>query len=280
MLWREFLNELYVRFGSPERISHFLIKILTINVIIIFGIVIYRIVSWVLSRMLKKHQEPRAMTIIPLTNSILKYITFFIVLIAVLREFGINYGAILAGAGVIGLAVGFGAQTLIRDIISGFFILFENLISVGDVIEIGSESGVVERIGLRTTQFRDYSGVLRTIPNGELTRFGNYNRDFMRALITVDLDYDTDITKGMTIAEKVAKDWAKQRHEIVLEGPEVQGILGFSPSGMTIRIVVKVKPQTQWDAERELRRLLKLAFDEQGIKIPAERRTIFLQKYK
>ncbi|MCX7784822.1 MAG: mechanosensitive ion channel [candidate division WOR-3 bacterium] len=278
MLWQKFWNEIYSRFVSPERIAHFLVKILTILLIVALGIIIYRIVTWILSRVLKKHQEPKALTIIPLTNSILKYLTFFIVLIAVLRELGVNYGAILAGAGVVGLAVGFGAQTLIRDIISGFFLLFENLISVGDVIEVGQESGVVERIGLRTTQFRDYSGVLRTIPNGELTRFGNYNRDFMRVLITVDFDYDSDIRKGMAVADKVAKEWAKNNPEIVLEEPEVQGILGFSPSGMTIRVVAKVKPQTQWDAERDLRRLLKLSFDEHGIKIPAERRMIYLQK--
>ncbi len=277
-MWQAFWNELYSRFWGPQRIAHYLSKVIVILIIIFIGIVVYRTVSWFLSRLLKKHQEPRAMTIIPLTNSILKYLTFFIILIAILRELGVNYGAILAGAGVIGLAVGFGAQTLIRDVISGFFILFENLISVGDVIEIGSESGTVERIGLRTTQFRDYSGVLRTIPNGELTRFGNYNRDFMRALVSVNLDYDTDISRGMMIAEKVAKDWAKNNPEIVLEEPVVQGILDFSPAGATIRIVTKVKPQTQWKAEIDLRRLLKFAFDEHGIKIPAERKTVFLQK--
>jgi len=278
MVWREFLNELYKRFLSPDRLAHYLFKLLTIILIVIIAVVIYRFVTWLLCRFLKRHQKRRTKTIIPLINSILKYITLFIVLIAILREFGINYGAILAGAGVIGLAVGFGAQTLIRDIISGFFILFEDLISVGDVITSGEESGTVEKIGLRTTQFREYSGILRTIPNGELTRFGNYNRDFMRALVTIDIDYDSNIEKCILITDNVAKDWAKQNQDIVLEEPSVQSILNFSTKGTTIRIVVKVKPQTQWKAEMDLRKLLKLAFDEKGIKFPAERREVYLKK--
>ena len=197
-----------------------------------------------------------------------------------LREFGINYGAILAGAGVIGLAVGFGAQTLIRDIISGFFILFEDLISVGDFIAVGNESGVVENIGLRTTQYREFSGILRTIPNGELTRFGNYNRDFLRALVAIDIDYDSSIEKCIAITEKVAKDWAKQNQDVVLEEPIVQSILNFSTKGTTIRIVIKVKPQAQWNAETQLRYQLKLAFDKEGIKFPAERRDVNIKNIR
>jgi len=278
MVWREFLNELYKRFLSPDRLAHYLFKLLTIILIVIIAVVIYRFVTWLLCRFLKRHQKRRTKTIIPLINSILKYLTLFIMLIAVLREFGINYGAILAGAGVIGLAVGFGAQTLIRDIISGFFILFEDLISVGDVITSGEESGTVEKIGLRTTQFREYSGILRTIPNGELTRFGNYNRDFMRALVTIDIDYDSNIEKCILITDNVAKEWAKQNQNIVLEEPSVQSILNFSTKGTTIRIVVKVKPQTQWKAEMDLRKLLKLTFDEKGIKFPAERRDVHIKK--
>lgn len=278
MVWREFLNELYKRFLSPDRLAHYLFKLLTIILIVIIAVVIYRFVTWLLCRFLKRHQKRRTKTIIPLINSILKYLTLFIMLIAVLREFGINYGAILAGAGVIGLAVGFGAQTLIRDIISGFFILFEDLISVGDIITSGEESGTVEKIGLRTTQFREYSGILRTIPNGELTRFGNYNRGFMRALVTIDIDYNSNIEKCILITDNVAKDWAKQNQGIVLEEPSVQSILNFSTKGTTIRIVVKVKPQSQWKAEMDLRKLLKLAFDEKDIKFPAERRDVYLKK--
>jgi small conductance mechanosensitive channel len=231
MIWHEFLNELNKQFLSPERFAHFLFKLLTILLIILIAIVIYRFVSWLLCRFLRKHQHRRTKTIIPLINSILKYLTLFIMLIAVLREFGVNYGAILAGAGVIGLAVGFGAQNLIKDIISGFFILFEGLIDVGDVITVGDEGGVVENIGLRTTQFREFSGLLRTIPNGELTRFGNCNRGFMRALVAIDIDYDSNIDKCIAITDKVAREWAKQNQNIVLAEPSIQRILNYTTKG-------------------------------------------------
>jgi small conductance mechanosensitive channel len=174
--------------------------------------------------------------------------------------------------------VGFGAQNLIKDIISGFFILFEGLIDVGDVITVGDEGGVVENIGLRTTQFREFSGLLRTIPNGELTRFGNCNRGFMRALVAIDIDYDSNIDKCIAITDKVAREWAKQNQNIVLAEPSIQRILNYTTKGTTIRIVIKVKPQTQWNAEWQLRYQLKLAFDKEGIKFPAERRDVYIKK--
>lgn len=282
MIWQEFFKEIYKRFISPERFANYLIKLVSIIFIIIILFIIYRLISIGLRRILKKRiggiHEARAKTVIPLVDSIIRYLFFFITIIAILRELGINYGAILAGAGVVGLAVGFGAQSLIKDIISGFFILFEGLISVGDVITVGDETGVVENIGLRSTQFREFSGLLRTIPNGELTRFGNYNRDFMRALVSIDVDYDSNVEKCIAITEEVAKEWAKQNQEIVLEEPIVQGILNYTTKGTTIRIVVKVKPQTQWDAEWQLRYKIKLAFDKEGIKFPADRRDVHIKK--
>jgi len=278
MVWKQFLQELYAKFTSPEKLGHLLFTILTIVLIIVVTFFIYRFLTWILKRYLKKHREPRALTIVPLINSIIKYLAFFIVIIATLREFGVNYGAILAGAGVVGLAVGFGAQTLIRDIISGFFILFEDLISVGDVINVGSESGTVEKIGLRTTQFREFSGVLRTIPNGELTRFGNFNRDFMRAIVSVDFDYDFDINQGFKILEQIAQEWAKENKKIIIEQPQIQGVIGYTTAGITLRIVVKVKPQTHWQAERELRHRIKVTLDKQGISIPFDQQTIHLKQ--
>jgi small conductance mechanosensitive channel len=167
----------------------------------------------------------------------------------VLHKLGVNYSAILASAGIVGLAVGFGAQTLVRDVIVGFFLLFEDTVSVGNVITVGNESGVVESIGLRATQSREFSGILRVIPNGELARFGNFNRGFMRAIVNFDLAYEQDTTKGMADALATARQWANENKEIVLEEPIVQGILDFGSSGVTVRVCVKVKPQTQWDAE-------------------------------
>lgn len=278
MVWQEFLEEFYAKFTHPEKLGHLLFKVLNIIIIIIAIFLVYKFMSWILKRYLRKHKERRALTIIPLINSLLSYLAFFIAIIAILREFGVNYGAILAGAGVVGLAVGFGAQTLIRDFISGFFILFEDLISVGDVINVGNESGTVERIGLRTTQFREFSGVLRTIPNGELTRFGNFNRDFMRVIVPVDFDYDFDINKGFKIVKQIAQDWTKENQSIILEQPNVQGVTNFGKAGVTLRIVVKVQPQAVWQAERDLRLRVKTTLDQMGIRIPFDQQTVHIKQ--
>lgn len=279
MVWQKFLENLKERFFSPERLVNYFVKLVNVIIIIAIGVAIYLIITKTLKNLFKKRLDEtaarRTRTILPLINNLLKYIIFFFVLIMVLHEIGVDYSAILAGAGIVGLAVGFGAQTLVRDVITGFFLLFEDTISVGDVITVGNESGVVESIGLRATQFREFSGLLRVIPNGELTRFGNFNRGFMRAIVNINLAYEQDATKGMAVALETAKQWANENKEIVLEEPSVQGILDFGSSGVVFRVVVKVKPQTQWEAERELRLRIKKAFDEAGIEIPFERRVIY-----
>jgi moderate conductance mechanosensitive channel len=282
MVWREFIQKLGERFWSPERLAQYSVKLVSIVIFALIAIIAYLIVSRGLKKIFAKKlgdaQARRARTILPMVNSLLKYIILFIALIMVLHELGVDYSAILAGAGVVGIAVGFGAQSLVKDIISGFFLLFEDTISVGDVISVGEESGMVESIGLRTTQFREFSGLLRVIPNGELTRFGNYNRGFMRALVNVNIPYDQDAEKGMAIALATAKQWATEHKEIVLEGPSVQGVLDFGTTGTTIRVIVKVKPQKQWEAEFELRRLIKKAFDSAGLEIPYKQKVELHQK--
>jgi small conductance mechanosensitive channel len=282
MVWQEFLKNLAEKFWSPERLAQYFSKFISVVIIIVISAIVYLVISKGLKKLFKKKlgeiEARRTRTIFPLINNLLKYVIFFIALIMVLHEIGIDYSAILAGAGIVGLAVGFGAQSLVKDIISGFFLLFEDTVSVGDVITIGDEGGIVESIGLRTTQYRDFSGLLRVIPNGKLTRFGNFNRGFMRAVVVVSLAYEQDAENGMAIALKTAKQWADENKEIVLEEPFVQGILDFQASGVTIRLVVKVRPQTQWNAEFELRRRIKKAFDDAGVEIPFERRVIYTKK--
>ena len=282
MVWHEFIKKLGEKFWSAERLAQYSVKLVSIIIIVLIAIIVY----WVIANSLRKifarklgdTHARRARTILPLVNSLLKYVILFIALIMVLHELGVDYSAILAGAGIVGIAVGFGAQSLVKDIISGFFLLFEDTISVGDVILIGNESGVVESIGLRTTQFREFSGLLRVIPNGELTRFGNYNRGFMRALVNVNLAYEQDAEKGMAIALATAQKWAAEHKAVVLEEPRVQGVLDFGASGILIRVIVKVQPQKQWDAEFELRRRIKQAFDAAKIEIPFKQRVIVQQK--
>jgi small-conductance mechanosensitive channel len=217
-------------------------------------------------------------TVAPLLKSLLKYGTIFVAAVLVLRALGVDPTPIIAGAGVIGLAVGFGAQTLVKDVISGFFLLFEGVIAVGDVITFGNSTGVVEEVGLRVTKYRTFSGELWVIPNGEIRAFGNHNRQWMRAIVTVGVAYEQDVVKAMHILEEVGKTWATEHQDIVLEAPAVQGILSFDDSAVALRLVVKVPPSQQGTAEWELRRLIKEAFDREGVKIPIPRRVFITRQ--
>lgn len=212
--------------------------------------------------------ETRARTLQPLTESLIRYLVYFIALVMVLREVNVDATAILASAGVLGLAIGFGAQNFIRDILSGFFLLFEGAIQVGDVITVAEHAGLVERIGIRTTQIRKYNGELWTIPNGQIQMFGNANRDFMRAIVEVGVGYAGDLERAIAVMQKVGEAWVAEHPDLALGPPEVQGVMEFRDTAVTIRLAIKVKPLEHWAAERELRRRIKLAFDEQAEAIP------------
>jgi small-conductance mechanosensitive channel len=217
-------------------------------------------------------------TVAPLLKSLLKYGTIFVGGVLVLRAMGVDPTPIIAGAGVIGLAVGFGAQTLVKDVISGFFLLFEGVIAVGDAITFGNSGGVVEEVGLRVTKYRTFSGELWVIPNGEIRAFGNYNRQWTRAIVSVGVAYEQDVGKTMRIMEEVGKQWAEERRDIVLEAPEVQGIMSFDDSSVNLRLVIKVRPMQQWGAERQLRYRLKETFDREGVEIPFPRQVVYTRQ--
>ena len=278
MIWREIWSQLGLKLWTPERIARHITSLIVIVIILVAAYLVYRLISSLLHKLVKRERglllNGKRRTIIPLIRNVLMYVIGFVALIMVLHQLGINYTAILAGAGVVGLAIGFGAQTLIRDFISGFFILFEGLLNVGDYIKVGDNEGTVEQVGLRTTQFRAYNGVLHTIPNGELTKFGNYNRGFCRALVDVEIPYEQNIREVMVRIHEVATAWAAEHSDIVLEPPSLLGILTFGEAGMKVQVAVKVKPQTHWPAERELRVALKEAFDLAGIRIPGPRRDV------
>lgn len=221
--------------------------------------------------------ETRSRTLRPLVESLVRYVVYFIALVMVLREAGVDAAALLASAGVVGLAVGFGAQHVIRDIISGFFILAEGLIRVGDVITVGEHTGLVEQISVRTLQLRKFSGELWSIRNGELNVFGNLNRDFSRAIVDVAVAYEADLRRAMTVVQQVGQAWAAEHQEITLGAPEVQGVIRLGESGIDIRLVVTVQPMAHWAAERELRARIKDAFDREGIEIPFPRRVTYVR---
>lgn len=277
-----FWQALKTQFFSPEKLVDYAVRAIQIVLVLVGAWLVYLVVSRILRRALSRAQlhERRARTLLSLIQSLLGYGILFVAIVLVLRILGVDYTAILAGAGVVGLAVGFGAQTLVRDFISGFFLLFEDLISVGDFITVGDISGTVERVGLRITQLRGFDGTLHVVPNGELTKFGNANRGFCRALVTVDMAYEQDTQKGLSLAAEAARRWYEANRELALEPPEVQGIVAFGESGVRIRVVAKVQPMQHWQAERSLRLVLKEAFDAAGIEIPFPRRVVYARQEK
>lgn len=226
-------------------------------------------------------RRQRALTVSNLIVSAARYVVWTIAAIMVLAEIGIDIGPLLAGAGIAGLAIGFGAQTLVKDVISGIFLLFDDIIHVGDLITFGSTTGTVEGISLRLIKVRKFDGELVMIPAGELRTFGNKSVGFARAIVPVGVSYEQDLRDILEVLESVAEEWASipENKEVMLEEtPLVQSLMELGDSAVTARIVVQVLPGSQFQAERDMRRMVKERFDERGIEIPFPRRTVYVRQ--
>ena len=221
----------------------------------------------------------RAETIGAVLRSIATASIWTLAVFMILAEFEINLGPLIAGAGIVGVAIGFGAQSLVRDFLSGMFMLVEDQFGVGDVIDVGEASGVVEGVSLRTTRIRSVDGTVWHVPNGEIKRVGNKSQQWSRALIDFQVAYDTDIAKAREVIKRVADEvWHDESlKELVLEEPEVWGVENFGPDGVDIRLVMKTSPADQWKVMRELRQRMKAAFDAEGIEIPFPQRTVHVR---
>ena len=290
-MFKQYVNSFYqtvLSFFSPENIILWWGKLISIIIILVVARIALSIIGKLIEKSLtplkksKNYQKriSRANTLIPLLQSISKYVIYFIAVVMVLKELGVDTTAIIASAGVVGLAIGFGAQSFVKDIISGALLLFEGVISVGDSVNISEHSGTVEVISLRNIHLRKFSGELRVIPYGEVASFGNFNRGYMRAVVEVGIAYEQDVERGMKALEEIANKWAEENKDIVLEPPIIQGVLSLGSSDVTLRIAIKVKPMTHWGAERELKRRIKDTFDKKGIEIPFPRQVVYLRREK
>ena len=222
----------------------------------------------------------RAQTIGLVLRSVASVVIWTVALVTILGEIGINLGPIIASAGIVGIALGFGAQSLVKDFLSGIFMLIEDQYGVGDVVDVGEATGTIEAVTLRTTRMRDVNGVVWHVPNGNILRVGNFSQQWARALLDVSVAYDTDVELAQRVIKEVAdrvwqdEDWAGQ----ILEEPEVWGVEQFGPDALVIRLVVKTQPSQQWKVLRELRARLKAAFDDAGIEIPFPQRTVWVRR--
>lgn len=217
--------------------------------------------------------ERKADTLSELLKSVLRYGLYILGIITMLETVGFKTSTLLVGAGLGGVAIGFGAQSLIKDIISGFFILFEDQFSVGEYITIDSMSGIVEGVGLRITKLKSFSGDLHIIPNGQITKVTNHSRDNIRALVDVSIGYEVDIDKALKLLEEVSID-IKNSNEDIIEGPSVLGVQNLGEYGVTIRIIARTKPLKHWSVEMELRKRIKDIFQKESINIPYPTRVI------
>lgn len=246
--------------ATAELIVH-LVAALVVAAALLLG---YRLLVGLLERVARTrpvHETARFRTLTSLVTSLARWAVGFAATILILRELGVDVLPIIVSAGVLGLAVGFGAQSLIRDVITGFFLLFEGLLHVGDVVQIGATSGVVESIGLRVTTVRADDGALRVLPNGQITEYANYSAGGARAVIDVPVARDVPIEQAVRVLADVGAAWAEQASAAALDPPQVPGIIGFSDGQSVLRLSVRVAPERRLAAEAELRRRVKDAFD-------------------
>lgn len=248
-------------------------KLASIIVIVIVIWVINKLVSKLIDRTLTNRRaattlisDKRANTLGEVLKKLVYYVLIFISTMIVLDIFNIPTRSILATAGIGGLAIGFGAQSLVKDIITGFFILLENQYSVGDLIESGDFEGVVEELGLRVTKLRAFSGELHIIPNSNIQIVTNKTRGAMRALVQVTVSYKEDINKTIEVLDRACKEIGLN-NELIVEGPTVLGVTDLNQYGVTINIVAKTQPMDQWSIERQIRKRVKETLEEEGIQI-------------
>jgi small conductance mechanosensitive channel len=278
-------------------------KPLTILAIILIALLVSRILHWLIKRSmmrafsgsgsnrlarLREHtpnvllrsqewdlrSEARVHTLIAVFRSVASIIVWFVAVVWILGILHIDFGPLVAGAGIIGVALGFGAQNVVRDTLAGYFIVVEDQMGVGDVVDLGPDArGKVEKVTLRSTRVRDVQGTVWHVPNGQILRVGNKSQEWAQALIDLEVDVDTEYEAASDVILRVAEamsaepDWSTE----ILASPEVLGIENFTAEGSVISLVVKTRPASQFGVMRELRRRLKAAFDEAGVRLPAAR---------
>lgn len=224
--------------------------------------------------------KQRAKTLGSILRSTTTAAIYTIAALMALGEFDIDLGPLIAGAGIAGIALGFGAQSIVKDFLSGFFMLVEDQYAVGDIIDVGAASGVVEAISLRTTQLRDVNGTIWYVPNGEILRVGNKSQQWARAVMDIQVAYDTDISLASRVIKEVADEvWHEHLEKAtIIEEPEIWGVEMFGDSAIAIRLVVKTEPGEQFATGRVIRGRLVEAFEREGIEIPFPQRVVWMRQ--
>ncbi|REK72021.1 mechanosensitive ion channel family protein [Paenibacillus paeoniae] len=255
---------------------------------IVLIVVISKLIMWVLHKSLdrivleraSKHppsQARRMTTVGKLVKNVVTYIMYFILFMLLLSEVGINLGPLLAGAGVVGIAIGFGAQSLVKDILTGFFIILEDQFAVGDVIQTGTFKGTVEVIGLRTTKILSWTGEVHMIPNGMINEVTNFSVNNTLAVVDVLVAYEAHVDRALSI---ISETMNQLKHENLVKRPEVLGVQLMSATSVTIRVTGECKPNTHHMVARVMNKEIKDALDRNGIEVPYPRMVTYQRTYE
>lgn len=257
-----------------------------IAIILILASLVVKVSKKLIERVFSQNQKKkiritkrREETMKKLIENALIYIVYTIVILTILDTVGIKIGPLLAGAGIAGLAIGFGAQSLVKDVISGFFIVFEDQFSVGDYVYISGVEGTVEEIGLRTTKVKDWTGERHVLPNGNISQVTNYSIHNGVPVVDINIPYENDVHEARDIIEKINKD-VFNKSDIFLSEPEIIGVQTLDVSHYIIRVISETLPGSQWAGERYLRGEIQSGLYSRGIDIPAPRVVMYSNEEK
>lgn len=269
--WKAFQDKLVNKLIDPALWGSFLLGLIQIALILVIGKITVKIAKKMLHHfMIERENNPlkldtrRTRTVGKLLENFVNYAVNFIMILMILNQFGVNLGPVLAGAGVVGLAIGFGAQSLVKDVITGFFIIFEDQFAVGDVIQTGSYKGTVQEIGLRVTRLKSWTGEVHIIPNGTISQVTNFSINNSLAVIDVAIDYEADLDKAKQVLDETIKAYYENSLNMV-KPPEVLGVQSLGTTEVTLRITAECKPNTQASVSRQLYAEIKKAFETKGV---------------
>ncbi|WP_442602497.1 mechanosensitive ion channel family protein [Paenibacillus sp. KN14-4R] len=273
-------------FEDPDKLLATVVDILQIIAIYIAAKVIVKIANKAISKMIAAKQHSpikidvrRTNTIFKLANNIISYTVNFIAIMLILSQLGVNLGPILAGAGVLGLAIGFGAQSLVKDVITGFFIIFEDQFAVGDVVQIDQFKGTVEQIGIRVTRVRSWTGEVQIIPNGNIKQVTNFSLHNSIAVVDVSIAYEANVEEAIGVLQSVSQRLYESNDSIVAE-PKVLGVQTLGNSEIVLRTTAECRPNTHSDVTRLMHAEIKKEFDTHGIEIPYPKTITYLKSEK
>jgi len=235
--------------------------------------------AFVAAPLLTARRVQRAKTLASVLNSVTTGVIGTVVMLLIMGELGYSLGPLLASAGIAGVALGFGAQTLVKDLLAGIFLLLEDQYGVGDSVVLGEASGLVEAVGLRVTRLRDVEGTVWYVRNGEILSVGNRSQEWARAVLDVTVSYGEDLERVKALLLEIAAEVRADEEfgSLMIEDPEVWGVEALNAEGVVVRLVAKTQPLQQWQVARELRRLITRRFDLEGIQVPLQQRAVWVR---